>query len=175
LSRPPSSAGAIGSPTSGSPPRVRVRQAYRPRNVRFLELWQPDDWLVKLYGLAYDRDRPAAATIAAAKRAAARALPRPARSDDRYGIAVVIVHHGQDACWLLVDWWGQESVLHQRLLTAPLPGDGSFHPAPPELAACVWELPLLMFERNAWVETVLADAARSDVGRYLGRRFQGEV
>jgi hypothetical protein len=97
------------------------------------------------------------------------------RNDDRYGIAVVIVHHGQDACWLLVDWWGRESVLHHRLLTAPLPGDGSFHPAPPELAACVWELPLLMFERNAWVETVLADPARSDVGRYLERRFHGEV
>jgi hypothetical protein len=156
-------------------PTVSLREPYRPRRVRFLELWRPDGWLVKLYSIAYKGQEPTPATVEAAKRAAAEALPQPARSDDRYGVAVVIVHRGQDACWLLIDWWGQESVLYHRPLVAPLDSDGQFEPTPPDVTACVWELPLLMFERDAWVRTVLSEDEGPDVGRYLECRFDGTV
>lgn len=156
-------------------PSVKLRQSYRPRTARFLEIWRPDEWLVKLYGLAYEEDFPPTATVEAAKRAAARVLPQPARSEDRYGIAFVIVHQGQDANWLLVDWWGSESVLHHRPLTAPLSGEGPFEPTPPGVTACVWELPLLMFERDAWVKTVLSDRDHPDVAGYLRCQFNGLI
>lgn len=157
-----------------APPRVRAREPYRPRSARFLELWRPDGWLLKLYGLAYEGERPRAEVVKAAKRSARDALPCPARSGDRYGTGFIIVHDGQDACWLLIDWWGYESVLHHRLLTAPLSAPREFHPAPRDVTACVWELALLMFERDAWVSTVLTDT-EPDVGRYLARRFDGLV
>jgi ketosteroid isomerase-like protein len=155
-------------------PTVRTREPYRPRSARFLELWRPDGWLLKLYGLAYEGARPRAEVVEAAKRSARAALPRPARGGDRYGTGFVIVHEGQDACWLLLDWWGGENVLHQRLLTAPLSAPNEFQPAPRDLTACVWELRLLAFERDAWVAAVLTDAG-ADVGRYLECRFDGVV
>lgn len=155
-------------------PTVRVRERYRPRSIRFLELWRPDGWLLKLYGIAYKGGLPRAEVVEAARRSAAATLPRPARTRDRYGAGFVVVHDGQDACWLLIDWWGHESVLHQRLLTAPLSAPQEFHPAQRDLTACVWELPLLAFERDAWVSTVLSDA-EADVGRYLECRFGGFV
>jgi ketosteroid isomerase-like protein len=155
-------------------PTVRTREPYRPRSARFLELWRPDGWLLKLYGLAYEGGRPRAEVVEAAKRSARAALPRPARSGERYGTGFVIVHEGQDACWLLLDWWGCENVLHQRLLTAPLSAPDEFQPAPRDLTACVWELRLLAFERDAWVAAVLTDS-EADVGRYLDCRFDGVV
>lgn len=160
---------------TGPLPLVKLREPYRSRNARFLELWRPGEWLVKLYGIAYEGEVPPPAVVEAAKRAAADALPQPARNENRYGVGIVIVHQGQDACWLLVDWWGDESVLHHRLLRAPLPGAGQFEPAAPDLAACVWELPLLMFERDAWVATVLTDHEHPDVARYLEQRFDGAI
>jgi ketosteroid isomerase-like protein len=155
-------------------PTVRAREPYRPRSARFIELWQPDGWLLKLYGLAYEGERPRAEVVEAAKRSARAALPRPGRTHDRYGVGFVIVHDGQDACWLLIDWWGNESVLHHRPLTAPLSAPQEFHPVPRDVAACVWELPLLAFERDAWVSAVLTDN-EPDVGRYLECRFDGVV
>jgi hypothetical protein len=32
--------------------------AYRARPVRFLELWQVEDWRVKVYGIAAEGERP---------------------------------------------------------------------------------------------------------------------
>jgi hypothetical protein len=159
---------------ANSLPSVETREPYRPRSVRFLELWRPQGWLVKLYGIAYGRETPAAALVAAAKVAAAETLPQPARADGRYGVAVVIVHQGQDACWLLLDWWGHECILHHRLLRAPLAGEPRFERPPADMTACVWELPVLMFERDAWVVTVLAENGPG-IGGYLDHRFNGEV
>jgi hypothetical protein len=167
-------AGTIHLPKD-SLPAVKLRQPYRPRRARFLELWQANGWLIKLYTITYEGDGPASATVEAAKRAAAANLPQPARTDDRYGVAVVIVHEGQDARWLLVDWWEDECVLCHRPLTAPPEGEPSFRPTAPDVTACVWELPLLMFERDGWVATVLSGEDGPDVGRYLEHRFNGSI
>jgi ketosteroid isomerase-like protein len=158
-----------------SPPAVKLRQPYRPRHACFLELWRAQGWLIKLYGIAYEGEAPAPATVEAAKRAAAAILPQPARTDDRYGVAVVIVHEGQDARWLSVDWWGDECVLHHRPMMAPLEGEPSFRSPPRDVTACVWELRLLMFERDGWVATVLSGEDGPDVGRYLEHRFNGWI
>ena len=41
------------------------------RPIRFLELWQPDDWRMKVYGIAYGRPAPRGELIEAAKDIAA--------------------------------------------------------------------------------------------------------
>lgn len=156
-------------------PDVELREPYRPRSVTFLELWQPNGWIVKLYGLAYQHDAPDPSIIEAAKQAAAEALPQPPRNDERYGIGFVIIHQGQDACWLLLDWWGYESVLHHRLLMAPLGLTAPFDAPPPNVAACVWELPILLFERNAWVASVMSDTPGGGIDAYLAERLVGAV
>jgi hypothetical protein len=76
-----------------------------------------------------------------------------------------------------VDWWSQEAVLNHVLLMAPLAGERRFGSPPPHYMACVWELPLLMFERDAWVATVMGGdgTIAPDVGRYLDRRFDGSI
>lgn len=163
-----------GPTATGDLPVVATREPYRPRSIRFLELWRPNGWLVKLYGVTYGGEFPAGEVVAAAKAAAADELPQPPRDGNRYGVAVVIVHQGQDACWLLIDWWGHESILHHRLLMAPLKDERKFGAPPPDVTACVWEFPVLMFERDAWVATVLAEDG-AGVANYLERRLNTEV
>ena len=155
--------------------RISLRQSYEPRSVRRLGTWAHDGWSLKVYGVAYRGDVPPSHVVAAAKRTAAETLPTPAETPDRYGVGFLVVHEGQDARWLLVDWWGFESVLHHRLFVSPLEGDPEFEPAPDSLTACVWELPILAFERDAWVETVLSDAERPNLSAYLERRLEGLI
>jgi len=161
--------------TTAAARTVELRQSYVKRPVRYLETWRHDGWLIKVYGIAYEGEAPPAETVAAAKKTAALALPSPAETSDRYGVGFLVVHEGQDSRWLLVDWWGFESVLHHRLFRAPLDGEPDFSPVDDEITACVWELPVLAFERDAWVETVLKDADRPDVGAYLERRLEGQI
>lgn len=60
---------------------MRLTEAYAARSVRFLETWEQRGWRMKVYGLAYRSDEPAAELVAAAKRAAERCLPDPAIDD----------------------------------------------------------------------------------------------
>jgi hypothetical protein len=154
---------------------IRLRQAYAQRNVRFLEIYRTEGWILKLYGIAWQGSAPHIEVVEQAKRATARVLPSPAETENRYGVGFVIIHDGQDARWLLVDWWELESILHHQLLTMPLDGGAPFEPAPPGMTACVWELPVILFERDAWVNTVLRNPDRPDLTAYLSCQLNAKI
>jgi hypothetical protein len=164
-----------GSVTAAATPRIRLGQAYGKRPIRYLETWRDRGWVIKIYGIAYRGESPRRDVVVAAKRRAHEALPQPAVTEERYGIGFLVVHDGQDFCWALLDWWGHESVLHHRLFVAPLDGSQEFAPAPRTMAACVWELPVLLHERDAWVATVLAGPEDPDLGGYLERQLNTRV
>lgn len=85
------------------------------------------------------------------------------------------VHQGRDSNLVFVGWWANENELYQHVWTAYPPDSGSFSAvAPRGLTGCVWDLAVVGFERQAWIETVLAPP-RPDTGDYLGRRFAGMV
>jgi hypothetical protein len=42
-------------------------------------------------------------------------------------------------------------------------------------AACVWDLFVMSFERDAWLDEVLANPEGPNLDGYLHRRFEGDV
>ena len=44
-----------------------------------------------------------------------------------------------------------------------------------DTVACVWDLAVIGFEREAWLEAVLSNPRGPDVEAYLARRLSGEV
>ena len=54
------------------------------------------------------------------------------------------------------------------------PGDlTDMSPAPDTPTGCVWELGVVEFERQAWIEDVIGNPAGPDLDRYMARRFNG--
>lgn len=72
---------------------MRFHGAYQTRPIRFQELWEPNGWRIKVYGIAYARDAPDDRLARAIKRAALDTLPTPAVNDYRYGLGFVCAHH----------------------------------------------------------------------------------
>jgi hypothetical protein len=56
----------------------KLAEPYKPRPIRFLELWEESGWRMKVYGIAYNRSLPRHELIEAAKSAARECLPQPA-------------------------------------------------------------------------------------------------
>ncbi|RIK29394.1 MAG: hypothetical protein DCC55_38030 [Chloroflexi bacterium] len=46
---------------------------------------------------------------------------------------------------------------------------------PTGLAACVWDLRVLCFERQAWIETMLANPQGPDLDAYLARQLNEDI
>lgn len=166
---------------------MQLEAPYRPRPVRFLRLADLGGWRVKVYGISAHRERPAPEFVEAAEQLAQGRLPNPPVwspsqdenalvSEERYGVGVLIVHEGREGGFALVSWWAGENMLQHHVYLAPDGPPFAFEDlSPTGIVACVWELAVLAFEREAWVETVLANPQGPDLDAYLDRHLSADV
>lgn len=143
---------------------------YVARPIAFHELWQPGDWRLKVYGIAYARPAPRPELVDAAKRLALEVLP----PEPLYAVGFIGAHDARGGRYAFVDWWADENELHHKNFLGPSPDE--LRPAgPDDSTACVWDLAVIDFERRAWHELVVKQAGAPDLGAYLERRFEETV
>ncbi len=156
-------------------PALQLRELYQPRPIRFLELWQEAGWQIKLYGIAYRRPQPRAELIAAAKKLFKPHLSQPAAAT-HYHTGFIGVHEGRGANFAFFSFWAEENELHHHVYVSPAAELERWeYVTPTGLIACVWDMRVLSFERDAWVATVLANPAGPNLAHYLERRLHEDI
>lgn len=145
-------------------------EPYLPRRIEPLGNWQFTGHAIKAYVIHHDARHAAplldAAAVAAAREAVGAVLDEHARDARGHGLGFCMVHVGQEAVWLLVDWWITGGIACQRMLSAPLARPGDYTPVQAPALACVWELVVTAHERDAWVRHMLTAAPAPQA--YLG-------
>jgi len=151
-------------------------QAYRRRPIRCAGIWAVEGWRLKLYEIAYNREQPRPELVEAAQRVACSRLPHPATGDGRYGVGFMGAHDGRDGCVAFVDWWANEDELHHHLYVAPRDRPDELVPAgPTDFTACVWDLAVLAFKREAWLTAVLQNSRGPNLERYLKMHLSADL
>lgn len=147
---------------------------YRTRRIRFHDVWRFGDWRIKVYTIAW-RDLPGDPAIEAAEILFANCLAAIPAGRGNYGVGYAGIHSGRDADFLFLDWWADENELHHRVWRAD-PGSIDFTSMSDSgPVACVWDLFVIGFERQAWLDHVLASPVGPDLDAWLDKRFEGEV
>lgn len=155
---------------------MKLPEPYAARAVRFLEQWDEAGWRMKVYGIAYLDGGPRCELVDAALDLARGCLPRPATGYGRYGVGFMGVHEGRGANLVFVDWWADGNELHHHVFTTSAGWPLDFRDATGSgLAACVWDLAVIGFERQAWISSVLVDPVESGLDAYLACWFEGSV
>lgn len=138
------------------------------RPIRPLGLWGFGDWRMKAYGIAYGKARPGDRLIDAAGAVAEKRLRDSGPATSHYGVGFVGVHEGKTAHFVFVDWWADENELHHHVYVASLHRPTALdYRTPTGLAACVWDLRVLAFERDAWVAALARGEGVPDREGYL--------
>lgn len=154
---------------------LALQEAYATRPIRCSEVLEAEGWRLKVYEAAYRRERARPELVKAAKDLVYR-LPQPPDGDGRYGVGFLCAHDGRGGCYAFVDWWADENELHHLIYVAPADQPGELEPVGPGgLMACVWDLAIMAFERETWLDAVLNNPDGPDLGRYLEGRFDGDV
>jgi hypothetical protein len=149
---------------------------YKERPIRFLEIWHIGGWRLKLYGIAYGHPTPHPELIEAAKIIAKQRLECVPDSMQQYSVGFIGIHHGRTANFVFVDWWADENELHHHVYVSPTDQPTRFtYTTPTGLIACVWDLRVMAFERQAWLDTVLKRPHNPDVNAYLRQTLNEEV
>ena len=151
---------------------IDLRGPYVAREIRFLELWSPLGWNIKVYGIAHpERTMPSASVLKAVKELFVSRLPD---SNDKahHGAGFVIVHVAREAVFVLLDLWTGENMLRQHLFASELDAQTKFRDLKSShLMACVWEMRVHGYERQAWLDTVLKNPKGPDLPAYLSRQL----
>ena len=155
---------------------IELREPYQPRPLRFLELWQLDDWRLKVIGIAYGRETPSTELVEAAKRIAADHLRMNRTRHTTYGVGFLGVHDGRGENQVFLDRWINENELvHGYWVSSKDEPARLVVPDADHNSVCVWDLAVQCFERQAWVECVLNNPRGPDVDDYLARRIRADL
>jgi len=166
-------------------------EPYEARSFRFIELLSispssPQDesvrlagrtgitWRMKLYGIAWHRELPRPELLDAARRVAADTLAK--ETANNYKVGFVGAHDGRNACFVFVDFWGNENELFHRVFLSRGNGPQALSPWKiSDSSVCVWDLRLQSFERDAWIKHVLKKPDAPDFDSYLQERMNGDA
>jgi hypothetical protein len=155
---------------------IVLQEAYRKRPIRFPELWEQSGWRLKVYGNAYQAEYPRAHSIEKAKELASERLPLLADTDGCYGVGFLGVHDGRGADFVFIDWWAEGNELHHHVYLASHSQPDQFeYVTPTGLIACVWDLRVFCFEREAWLQSVLANPNGADLDHYVRLRLNEDT
>lgn len=150
---------------------------YRKRPVRFIEIYQYNDWQIKLYSISIQHEFVSSMNIELAK----RCMPEWLKHTDNYPlntyqIATLILHEGKEGCFAIISWWIDENMLQLHVYLSSYDQPSTFQLYSDKgMVSCVWEMAVLWFERNAWVEHVLSKPSSPDFNSYLQQHMNEDV
>lgn len=160
----------------GRHPMISLQAPHEKRPIRYQGIWSHDGWKLKVYSASQDQPLAREELVDAIKKRAVETLPQPAVIDRRYGVGFLCAHDARGGCFAFVDWWADDNELHHHLFSGPKDDPHRIAPVgPDDLTACVWDLAIMAFERDAWLETVLANPDGPDLAAYLDRHLEGEL
>jgi hypothetical protein len=149
---------------------------YQLRPIRFLGIWDFDAWRMKAYGISYANNVPDPGLINAARHIARQRLSQSENSIEHYGVGFIGIHEGKTDNFVFISWWSNENELYHHVYTSPTKQpENLVYMTPSGLTACTWDLRLMCFERDAWVEDVLKKYPEPDIIAYLDNTLNIET
>jgi hypothetical protein len=142
---------------------IKLSESCEKRPIRFLDYLTHHGWTLKVYGISYESTQPCPKLLKAAYILALETLPSLNISLDHYYLGYMGVHDGRGINFVFIDWWANENELYHCVFTSPKHDSGNFTEASSrDPIACIWDLKLIAFERDAWVKTVLRNPTGPD-------------
>ncbi|MBK9735489.1 MAG: hypothetical protein IPO92_11160 [Saprospiraceae bacterium] len=142
---------------------------YTKRPIRFIKIIQEHDWQIKVYSISVLRERIHEDRIITVLPKLSEWLSKHKNTNlAHYHIATLIMHEGREGIFVIINWWLDENMLQHYVYFASYDDPTNFTLYSGNgIISCVWELAVIWFERNAWVEHVLIKSDHPDFTSYL--------
>jgi hypothetical protein len=151
---------------------------YTPRRTKARAVVAVNGYRLKPYEMYFDENSGHSITDDELKSFIGQCLPAGSNDPLEHGVGFAIIHFARDGNYLLLSRWYGGNMLKHDLFemkqspagwqTASLQSTG--------IVACVWELQVIAFERQAWVCTAMAKGGtEASFHSYLSTTLEGWV
>jgi hypothetical protein len=114
----------------------------------------------KVHLISHVLDHPPYATkaaiVEAARLYASTELHEMIAEGNHFDLGYVVLHEGEAAHWLLINWWIMGGICCSILASSSHERPAAFGRVRRPYAACVWEAVAVEHERKAWVDLALS-------------------
>ena len=128
-------------------------------------------WRLKCYGISCRGDTPGQDLIEAVGALAGTALPSGAGDEGRHAVGFAIAHDGLLGRWAMYFWWSHSVWFHHTLFHSPVDAKLRLRPVTGDLIACIYEMSIIEWERQAWIAHALT---AHDIGGYMTARMPNQ-
>lgn len=142
---------------------------YQDRKINFQGLHITTGWAIKIYTISMHEQFRSIATLQSIlgqlnslflSRANESTLPT-------HRHAFMIIHEAREGVWILFNWWtGGEMIESQVFFTSYEEPEIISKYQHPGALVCVWELEVIIHEREAWIKHVLKKASNPKFSNY---------
>lgn len=153
----------------------KVSECFAPRPTHFRELYEYKGWRFKVYEIIYGSEPLDWPTYQNGLDLASKEFPISAQTKKRPGVGFIICHQGRDWHYLVVSWWNNENELVIEVYVKKIGEENNWRKAEQGQSICVWDLEIIWFERNSFIETILSKPNSPDVEAYLGHKLNIDV
>jgi hypothetical protein len=151
---------------------------YQPRDCRYIDNLTLSDGCYKLYEISADPLRQRAQKSEGLLNGWVTQANEGFRVSADHGVGFAIIHFGADGDYLLLSRWTDANMLRHRVFSVNTT-NALTALEDTSIIACVWELKLMMAERDFWIDEVLTAADDTPDARrfqhYLAKYFEGPL
>lgn len=147
---------------------------YQPRKIRFERIIEVRQWRLKYYSLIFDSSSIDEKII----RSVELKLETWLKQADNYKLTIyhvgtLIIHKWRGGYFAIINWWTDENMLQHFVYLATNDNPTEFNLFSDKgIVTCIWELEILWFERNAWVNDVLKKEINAiNIDKYLHHKL----
>jgi hypothetical protein len=145
-------------------------EPYQTRQIQFLEVYKQQGWQLKIYSILHPDKTLSPELIQVAKQTALEFLSDN-NEPGHYGVGFISVHQGKSYDFVTVGYWNYTTELRHQTYMRPSSADLTLEAlTASELSSDVWDIRLLAFEREAWVEVLTSENPQVEI--YLSKQLR---
>jgi hypothetical protein len=146
---------------------------YQQRKIAFLELHSIDDWTFKIYSICKEESVFDSSIFENVKGQISNWIEVNFNVElPTQKIGFVIIHQAREGVFVILNWWVDQVMLQSHVFFSDFQDLYLFKPYKySNIIACIWELEIMNFEKNAWVESVLKQDDENSISSYLSRKI----
>lgn len=135
-------------------------EPYQTRQIQFLGIYNQQGWQLKVYSILHPDKTLSSELVEVAKTTALEFLPDQ-NEPGHYGVGFISVHQGKSYDFVTVGYWNYSTELRHQTYMRPSSAELSLEAlTASELSSDVWDIRLLAFERDAWVEVLKSSSPK---------------
>jgi hypothetical protein len=146
---------------------------YQQRKIAFLELHSIDDWTFKIYSICKEESAFDSSIFENVKGQISNWIELNFNVElPTQKIGFVIIHQAREGVFVILNWWVDQVMLQSHVYFSDFQEPYLFKPYKySNVIACIWELEIMNYEKNAWVESVLKQVGENSISCYLNQKM----